>query len=612
MNQKELTRFPEESKRSQINPQPLRVPEKVFVPPASAVSATKAEEPEQPSDNSESSSDATEVAEEPNKEFKDLSFRDIIVSSTLRHPDLDEQARNIVRLFNQNRPSIMVESVAMGKRIQRDEFRLVHRNNFPELVPFTRKPLRMEYNMTGTTEEIGVFKQNDLCIGAHGSYVVNVPQGKICKAWYGNRPVLLGEGPHVIHSNNFKLQKGNPLVSISATHIAHGTINIVRVPVGYIAKIWLDNCPYILESRPEPYVFNTPTFKLVSEKEDAPDAHNAPANDLGRGIAQLVKSAEQEKVLFLTSEKLIRHGPIKRVMPKTGEVAITYKNGILEIIEPTKTNEPTVINDPNHIVEGFIETTIQTLTFPSEKTIAERERNSHKKDDFNSYEEFRTKDGMPIGVKLLVVYIITDPKLLLSELSRDQIVPHIENLVVADMGSVIQQCSSSDFQSTGQTKTMPGFVDTMMNHQAPDPSAPPPPNNPEFVQHLQDSVKNKLSADFAEYGIKLDRINIETPKILDKEIADKLSEFSLMNSKATAKEAVLDKQYNIAKREAEQKAKQLEIQQMQDNQNMIRMAKAKLEAAEMEAKAITIKAQAEAEAQKSKFAAQVRNKVSCC
>ena len=79
-----------------------------------------------------------------------------------------------------------------------------------------------------------------------------------------------------------------------------------------------------------------------------------------------------------------------------------------------------------------------------------------------------------------------------------------------------------------------------------------------------------------------------------------------MNSEATAKEAVLDKRYNIAKREAEQKAKQKDIEQTQENQYMIKKADAKLKSAKMEAEAIKIKAQAEADTQRCKFEAQAK------
>ena len=106
------------------------------------------------------------------------------------------------------------------------------------------------------------------------------------------------------------------------------------------------------------------------------------------------------------------------------------------------------------------------------------------------YEVFRTKDGLPIGVKLLVVYEIQDPERTLIRLKQEQIVSHIENLVVADMGAVVQQCSSSDFQSTDQTKTRAPMktADTKDGR----------PSAPEFIRYLQDEVKNKLYEDFKE------------------------------------------------------------------------------------------------------------------
>ena len=41
-----------------------------------------------------------------------------------------------------DKPSIMTQSIPFGTRIGRDQFRLVHRNNSPELVMFTELPLR--------------------------------------------------------------------------------------------------------------------------------------------------------------------------------------------------------------------------------------------------------------------------------------------------------------------------------------------------------------------------------------------------------------------------------------------------------------------------------------
>ena len=95
-----------------------------------------------------------------------------------------------------------------------------------------------------------------------------------------------------------------------------------------------------------------------------------------------------------------------------------------------------------------------------------------------------------------------------------------ENLVVADMGAVIQQCSSSDFQNTDQTKArLPMrksffFLFTFFLFTSTEaPVEGNAPSAPEFIRHLQDEVKNQLCRDFQEYGINLVRLNIETPKV---------------------------------------------------------------------------------------------------
>lgn len=199
----------------------------------------------------------------------ELTVDDIVISSTLQDSDPNEQIQKILYAFNGKNESIMEESVTFGTRIKRDEFRLVHRNNTPELVGFTRVPLRKKIYVYGTTEDIGIYKTNDLLIGAHGVYLVNVPVGCVAKAFYGNnKPILLGEGPHVIHNATFSLDK-NCVLSLNNELISHKLLHILRVPKAKIAKIWLGNEPYLLESRNEPYIFNTPYFTIVrkSDKE---------------------------------------------------------------------------------------------------------------------------------------------------------------------------------------------------------------------------------------------------------------------------------------------------------------------------------------------------------
>ena len=177
-------------------------------------------------------------------------------------------------------------------------------------------------------------------------------------------------------------------------------------------------------------------------------------------------------------------------------------------------------------------------------------------------------------------FVNCDPDTLMT---KSKIESHIENIVVADMSMVIQRCSSSDFQNTDMTRTMPHMRDKIINTTLANNESGPPPYNAEFIRFLQDSVKNKLSEDFKDYGIDLVRVNIETPKILDKAIANKMAEFSLMTSSANAKVSTIEQTYNIAKKQAEQDAIQNEIKQNQENQNRINAAKASLEAAKQEA-----------------------------
>lgn len=496
----------------------------------------------------------------------DLTLGAITRQSELRDADPAEQARKIVEAFNAgNKEDITVESVPLGKRIDQDEFRLVHRNNVPQLVPYTYYPRRLGYYGTGVTSEIGIYKQTDLVIGAHGRYVVNVPQGKLVKAWLGNNePVFLGEGPHVIRHPNFRLEK-NPVVSLSEAYIQHGNFSILRVPRGKVAKIWIGSTPYLLESRAEPYVFDDPTFTVMYRENN-----------------------QRRDYFFDASDRLIEHGSIKRILPRTGEVAITYDNGRLNVLEAA--DKPVTVDSPTFVVDGFQQTAAQTLVFPSKKTQEERLRSNPQDKDGVNYEEFRTSDGLPIGVKLLVVYEIVKPELTLTRLKKDDIINHIENIVVADMGRVIQSCSSSDFQKSNQTSVKdpakPENMPIFQNSAAPT-----------FYAHLQDEVKNKLAEDLVDWGIKLVRLNIETPKILDKGIADEMAKNSLATAKTRAEASTLSIDYTIKQQRAAQEAEKKRIEMDREREN-------KVVQAEGDGQSKTILAQAELDAAKLRAEAE--------
>lgn len=495
----------------------------------------------------------------------ETSLDKVIQASTLENANVAEQEKNILDAFNAgNKLSLLTPSLYFGIRIGRDEYRLVHRNNTPQLVAYTEYPMRLKWSLTSTIQNLGRYKKTDLYFGAHGRYVVNVKPGFFVKAWKGNDPILLGPGPHVIMHTNFSLPR-NAEVPQNDAYIQHGNYHILRVPQGKIAKTWLGTTPLLLESRDQPYVFNTPLFRLEKKSNN-----------------ELFENAD---------EQVITHGALKRLLPRTGSVALTYNAGNLEIVKPSTNGKAMLITSPTHSFKEFLEISTQTLTFPSEETQTKRKQQGEKENNHILYEVFRTKDGCDIGVKLLVVYHIKSPEEVLRKLGNPEaIVPHIENIVVADMGNAIQQCTSQDFMSTDQTKTRPTSPPARDGSQ---------PSAPEFYRNLQDLVKNKLTDDFGEYGIQLERVNIETPIVL------KMSTQSELFSKTNTEVANLDQQKQIAVSKAERDAATRNIQQDQENAIRISKARAELEAATQEAEATKKRADADAYSALKKAEAEV-------
>jgi regulator of protease activity HflC (stomatin/prohibitin superfamily) len=546
---------------------------------------------------------ATIIAGLPKPTSNLVDFDSVVVKSTLFDHDHHKQMENIVQAFNEDKETIMTPSSLFGKRITPDSFRLVALNNVPELVRPTEDKYRKKIYLSpnDNTEEIGIFKQTELFFGAYGSYVLNIPVNKIALCWKGNVPVLYGPGPHVIHDRNFRPVTEADLVDVNSQHINHGNFHIIRVYPLHIARIFINSLPYFLLPSDKPYVFNQPVFNFVDfvHMTTLYIAHgNYHILQIPRGkVAKIWKGSIPElleardtpylfedqtfrvepysdtETFVSSTESAIIHGSIKRLMPRTGEVALTFDSGKLVIYECPKESTPIMITNPNHSFNGFLQVNLQTLEFPSLETKKKREKEGRPIDEIN-YEVFRTGDGLPVGVKLLVVFEIENPLETLTKLRREAIIPHIENLVVADMGMVIQSSSSVDFLKTNQTQAlaMGKEVDLMTDKP-----------QKQFYQHLQDRVKNQLAQDFREYGIKLLRLNIETPKVLDNTISKKMAEFSLVVTEAKTKEENLERQSRIIRQTAEQEAMKLKVAQDQENANKIAQANAELQAAKLRA-----------------------------
>ncbi len=503
----------------------------------------------------------TEAESSVNAASKVAALEDIVIQSTLNDLSSDELARAIMQQFNSRvRPgeSAFSDSWVRGEVVPRGQFVLGHCNEVPELKLYTGYPIARALNAAPSVkaEIIRNVKISDPLYGAHGSFVLNVPVGKYAKAWTGNQPLLFGPGVHVIHDTNFRFDPEHGFVSQNEHFISHGNYKILRIPVGKIATITLNNVPQLLEGRSEPYFYNTPYFSLIMKSE--------------------------QEYYHSAAERLIQHGPIKRVMPQTSEVAISYDKGQLHVIRPGVT----IIDSPTHYVQPeFVSTALRTLQFPSEETKeARRAENAKASTDEVNYEIFTTKDSLKVGVKIMVAYQIEDPEKALRSLGNLKgIMDHIENCANVDMGKAVQQCSSQEFLASYQNKP------SLKGKEESADAVPP-------LKHFQDSVRDMLAHDLSDYGIKLVRFNIETPKIINPTIASEMEKQSILAATANAKQSTLGQEYEIQTQQARREAETKNIGLQQANQAKLSSAEADLEASKKRAEAIVVEAEAQRKA----------------
>ncbi|KAN0049903.1 hypothetical protein ACTA71_003001 [Dictyostelium dimigraforme] len=489
-----------------------------------------------------------------------ISLSTVVIRSDFANETSEGQAKIIVERFNKGiKNSAFTDSPVLGRahpRLDSSYFGIGHRDKVAELFDPRGQRFGTVYSADPTTiiEYHGGVLKTRAHFGLYGKHVLNVPSGHFAKAMVKNRPVIYGEGPHVIIDPTFIFDKTYGFINQQEPFINHQTINILRVPSGKVAKVWIGTQPLILESRREPYVFVDAQFKVVE--------HNG----------------EGDKYFHSSSSTFMEHGSIKRIIPHTGEVAITYNNGNLTIIPTPKDGKPVIIDSPTHNFEGFIQTSLQTCLFPSKETKQQAIKdNKNATSDEVNLKIFQTRDSLRVGVVLVVAFRIVDPQLALTKLGKEGIVNHIENVSFADMGKAIQLSTLQEIMYFNDTK--------------------PSSTIDESVQTIQDRVKSHLARDLCEYGIELARLQIETIKVLDIEIAKKLAGQSVTSAEYTTKQATLVKEYDIKTTEARLKAETDNIALEQKGKAIIAEAQAKLESAQRQAEALIVTANAQKKVQ---------------
>lgn len=488
------------------------------------------------------------------------TLEDLLIPSQYADQDAATTYNNIVKDFNQARPTIMTTGhqwLFKHRRIEPNQYRLVHRNNIPELVAFSETPQRRQKMLDPfySSSTLGIFNQTKPVVGAYGHYVINVPNGQYAKVMDKTEAKIYGPGQHVIHSNNFQFDPTRDLVNEKETWIQHKDLNILRVPAGKVATITVNGESFILESRPEPYVYKSNVFQLV-----------------GPG--------GQER-FYDANTKSISIGAKRRLLPDVGEVAVVNQFGVPSFYPDEEKGHshdgPIIVDDANARFDGFMSTNLENLEFPSAETKTRRKDEGANQKKQN-YDVFNTSDPVEVGVKFFVCYRIKDPSKVLKHLDFKDIKRHIEFVVNTDMGKAIQRTSIQHLLASDQsTAGLPGYAgETLPDTVAEDDVS----RKPRF---WQDEVKTQLKSDLDELGIELIRLNIEEATILDEEIKKEMSKQAVIVAKAQSENSAIDTVNAVAQRRAELDQKLALKQQETETILVTKKAQAQLEAAEIEA-----------------------------
>jgi len=420
----------------------------------------------------------------------------------------------------------------------------------------------------------------------HGSiHLISVPKGKIAKVFQENKPRLLGAGKHLIESTGFQFCGMVDIVNSNV--IVHGTITILRVTLGKIALTWKDSDPFFID-KPGLYEFDSPDFSFVEFKD--------------------------------AEERLIQLGAKKIILVHTGQVGVTYDAGILKILK----NGRHVISNSTHVFHRFLSTQQKSIRLAtlnsfernkrmtmqrqwSSKTQAKIEDQPRYHSDTERQDAdltiCETKDLVKVGLRADVFYSIEDPEKCINKIDTDELEDLVRETAIATLTNIIRSTALNEIAQSKNISAGTNDGDLTIL-PPPDDSERPAPSAPMaiFFERAHDEFMEKLHDDFMQrYGVDIANIRIESFKIMDEDLSDQISKHALTTAQIENEMANLEGKSLISTqtertaaevREIAARAEVLALKTKEDAANQ-----RKIDAANAEAESLRIKARAQAEAE---------------
>ena len=241
----------------------------------------------------------------------------------------------------------------------------------------------MHFVVEPTFEMIGIKSVNDDLIECGPVKIIRVGPGMLGIATMNGRPLLLENGVHFVNEASFKMD-AEPFRRQDVPLITLGPVRVLIVPRGKIVPVIVNGeGHFLLEGRHSinqaRFMINCPTkdkqiaYKsLTDEYITAGTRHRiiVPRGKVGLALEQgepviyepgsmhLVNSHLFEyKGSVDVTQQVIEHGSLKIVTVKDGQVGITYKDGVLKLLETGRHH----ITAETHTLAGFVSTGQQTL-----------------------------------------------------------------------------------------------------------------------------------------------------------------------------------------------------------------------------------------------------------
>jgi regulator of protease activity HflC (stomatin/prohibitin superfamily) len=467
----------------------------------------------------------------------------------------------------------------------------------------------------------------------HGTFhVLRVKRGCYGLVWESpTQPRILREGNYALTSPSFKFEK---FVKMEETYVKHGTIHIIQVPKGHVAKVRENVTPKLLPVGV--HILDHPNFHFEGlENLASPLVQHGTITRFRVSQGEIGLATWHNEAIFVdvpgtyqidgpdfiyhkaesVSNKLLQNGNKKVVTVFSGEVGLSYRAGCLDVLEPGRH----IISAADHYFDCFLSTQQVTLR------LQDTADSSHKEDLIIA----ETRDFVKVGICADIFYSIADASKTIVRVGKEGVQHLVMEAAIGTLTNIIRSTDLGEIAQSQHANDSPSLVQSV--EQCQSAQAMGQPSAPLFFDKAHDEFLARLHDDFLErYGIEVTNIRMASFKIMDTELSVSISRQALVTAQTQNQLANLKGQTEIATAEQERQARVAQIAAEQDaralsvhteSQNKAQLEKAEAQAksqafivnqqaqaliaqARAEAEAIRLKAEAEAEAIRTKAKAE--------